>query len=876
VAGALVTSASVPILTIPGAPPVLGNAVSDVTINGNSTAGGNIIFSGNNTISSNSIGPCIGCAGADTTLVAYTGTVGLGNGRIDMVDASNSIDASGVSGGDNGNINLIAGGAQGGGSLASITAGTLTSNGGNASTGTINLYALPPTSTDPNPIVFGTDGSINSANAFSFFLTLATDSNIITTGAITAPNVNALAVASFVANANISGETIALTVFSPTPSTFTNNASIIATDGTLYISSANIENNGLLASTSLLNAASVQFQTDGDLTITQGLGASIQANGPPLAGDIAFSTAGANAISVNGGSIISDFLDITGAPGYGVNLTANAISSDININGNPYAGVQISAATGNLSICGSCLDTSNSGGGNGGNVTISAPTGGITMQGDIITDGFGAGNRAGNVFIQAGQGYQQFGGISAQGVDDASGGNVTILTPQGTAEIENFSGPAVRTSADGLAGNGGNVTVVANTLALAGDFTSIDTTSFSGLAGNVTLTQLSSAPFVIGACGCTNIGGDIVAIGLLSGGKVALQSGGSFEIQPPITIAAFGLFQAGSIAFSSTAPTLNVHNDGFLVAATPSPDSNSGVVGFQSFGNPINLTGSGFIAAGQFVAFGNLDPVTLTPFNATILDPTTAFTYGNISAMQGVPMLLRIAVSNPPTPIPVPVPAPVIPVTPTLSASIPTLGIQPGLYNPIILQTDQQSQLIGLAGKDELLALQGFIRQSADSPVSNGRLIIATEDGVVNTQFGDLFIKNGAVVYLMETADGATIYNLHDDHEGSVNFVAAGKSMNIPIGAFVMSTNSDAGFDNLNPAKSLAIRGLTQSPLGDGKIMHAGEFSLASALTNIEPLAELRHSDAPNERKIIAHIMQDAAILMTITAKNGVYTASSE
>ncbi len=237
-------------------------------------------------------------------------------------------------------------------------------------------------------------------------------------------------------------------------------------------------------------------------------------------------------------------------------------------------------------------------------------------------------------------------------------------------------------------------------------------------------------------------------------------------------------------------------------------------------------------------------------------------------------MLLRIAVSNLPTPVSVPMP--VTPVPSIVPVAFPTLGNIPNPINPIILQTDQQSQLLDIPGGNQVQTLQGLIRQTADSGSNNGQLIIGTEDGVINTPFGDLYLKAGAVVFLIETASGATIYNLHDDHEDSVNLVVDGKKIPIPIGAFAMSTNSDEDFDNLNPAKVLATRGLTDSKLNNGKHIHSGEFSLMSALLNIAPLAELRRSQAPNERKIIAQIMQDAAILMTLTARNGAYTASSE
>lgn len=357
----------------------------------------------------------------------------------------------------------------------------------------------------------------------------------------------------------------------------------------------------------------------------------------------------------------------------------------------------------------------------------------------------------------------------------------------------------------------------------------------------------------------------------------------------------------GNIQFANaSAAALFVDNGG----AIQSNGVFDGRIGFNGGTVPISLTdsfGSGSVQARNFVSFGNLDPLTLLPLGPNItLQPTTSFTFGNVSATQTTPIGSRILVAGLIAPIPsvLPVVMPPQPVAPPLVATAPQIASAtlPSVFgvNPIILSTDQQQQLANLAeGESDVLTssapLQGYL--AAQDPngwlvgpritdsyslLQRGNLFVTAEqDVVIQTPFGEIHAKAGSVLFVMLTDSAVSVHNLHDNNSGDVFFSSGGKRLPIPVGVQLLATESDGAFESLNPAHGIGIRSVGKTEFPNGVKAFAGEFSMISAMRIIEPLRKLRDSDSQSDRDVANRIMRNAAIMMVLTSKNGAYKESS-
>lgn len=163
VAGANVTAGSgeTP-ATLPSQPPISGNATGSVSFSTNSASGGNIDLTGaTGSLTMDADSNNGNLNGGNVTLAAFAS--GANNGRI-LLNTNSNIFASGNGTGNNGNVRVIAGAANG----TAIKLGQIDNNDGTgltAGTGDVFISNSQPKSSNANPITFGTNGSITSGNS---------------------------------------------------------------------------------------------------------------------------------------------------------------------------------------------------------------------------------------------------------------------------------------------------------------------------------------------------------------------------------------------------------------------------------------------------------------------------------------------------------------------------------------------------------------------------------------------------------------------------------------------------------------------------------------------------------------------------------------
>jgi hypothetical protein len=160
--------------------------------------------------------------------------------------------------------------------------------------------------------------------------------------------------------------------------------------------------------------------------------------------------------------------------------------------------------------------------------------------------------------------------------------------------------------------------------------------------------------------------------------------------------------------------------------------------------------------------------------------------------------------------------------------------------------------------------------------MSNGRRLFAPDhDLTVRTSLGDLQIKAGSAVVLVQDKSALAVMNLHDRRRGAVAVLCGGRSYAIPVGRqVVLTANPGAGFDEINPS-GVAYRRLAKTRFGDTGAFTA-EFSIPSALAEFEELALLRSSIKKEERQLAGKILKTAAAMNFISGQQTPFKTSKK
>ena len=143
-------------------------------------------------------------------------------------------------------------------------------------------------------------------------------------------------------------------------------------------------------------------------------------------------------------------------------------------------------------------------------------------------------------------------------------------------------------------------------------------------------------------------------------------------------------------------------------------------------------------------------------------------------------------------------------------------------------------------------------------PISN--IGVQTREGLVS-------IPKGAIAWIMETGNDVAIYDMHDSlHTGPIKVIANKKELTLSPGTQVLLTkNTTASFDSLNPGNTIGYRNVKASDLGEGIKAYVCNFSIAHGLTNVHVLHDLLTSNDPAQKKTAWTMIKNATILDDLT-----------
>lgn len=149
--------------------------------------------------------------------------------------------------------------------------------------------------------------------------------------------------------------------------------------------------------------------------------------------------------------------------------------------------------------------------------------------------------------------------------------------------------------------------------------------------------------------------------------------------------------------------------------------------------------------------------------------------------------------------------------------------------------------------------------------MTDGNTLFApSTDTVVETPNGRVRIAAQSVVLVSNSSHGLAVYDLEDQHKGSVSVESDGHIVTLSPGRHVMITpHHTAEFAQINAIETVAHKNVV-SAIKNGTRAHISEFYIPSALDTVAPLKALVKSNHPQAKKIAARMIKTTAILVQL------------
>ncbi len=111
---------------------------------------------------------------------------------------------------------------------------------------------------------------------------------------------------------------------------------------------------------------------------------------------------------------------------------------------------------------------------------------------------------------------------------------------------------------------------------------------------------------------------------------------------------------------------------------------------------------------------------------------------------------------------------------------------------------------------------------------------------------------------------------MHDSlRTGPIKVIVNKKEFTLAPGTQMLLTrNSTASFDSLNPSNTIGYRNVKASDVGDGIKAYVCDFSITHGLTSVPVIRNLLKSNDPAQRKAAWKIIKNATILADLTGSD--------
>jgi hypothetical protein len=819
-------------------PASMGQEQSDqaFTITGFNSTGGNVALSGVDivTTSGNSFG-------GDVLIYANGGTANVGTVAVGNITTTGALNGGNVAvGGEGGvtvgNINTI-GTAEVDGDVA-IGVGTVSISGpfvvtdGAVTSGTLVPLAITAGNLSTGTINAGS-GDVALAGGFGA-------ANTISTGAIT-------------------GDTL----------------EVLLVDGTATFANTTL-NNFNANSTGLGNTAAVTLSNEtGNLDINEITGAGL---------DVSITAGGA--LAVNGAiDLGTGTLALTSnqAGGSGItfnatvdadDVTLSAVGSEILINENITAtnDVVLTAASVNQTdgtVAGATLDLAVTGSANLNTAVASVlasevgdlvltNTGALTVNAVTATGGIDITNTGGSVIIA--------GALDATtGLTVDSGDNLTVNAAV-SSDVD------VNLFADGDLAVNANVTATDGVLNLIADTGNLTT------AANITIQGDDSIVIQAAGGGTVNIGtGNTIFTDAKTTGQ-----GGIAILQGALPTRTKNLKGRNITVVEQDGSVLTGRGKGTKKVIFEAPENILTAQGADllikaSAKNGVIINGGATITADPPVAAGT--PITVTTWgnnsstqdqNAPALPVTLASLTAPAAASASALSVNLMTTAN----------ATATNGRDTISTQLSNLATANNLS--VFAGQEDDSTIVGYAPVGQVIDGKvcsdiefGFAAAKAGSAVSTikhselvtlnsgSALFVPSKNMTVVTPKGSVKLGANSVAFVSVDENQLSVYDINDQHKGSVVVAAGGRDMSLSPGRhLIVTTDRAATFADANPIESIMHRSVTTHNLGAGKRAFSTEFSIPSAVQIVKPLSAMMLSENAAAKKVAQNVIKTSAVMM--------------
>lgn len=180
--------------------------------------------------------------------------------------------------------------------------------------------------------------------------------------------------------------------------------------------------------------------------------------------------------------------------------------------------------------------------------------------------------------------------------------------------------------------------------------------------------------------------------------------------------------------------------------------------------------------------------------------------------------------------------------------------------------------MIGAQGIEDFVGNIQRIAHSSDITLKEGNvLFVPNTNTVVKTPKGNVHIAAKSIVLISTSPERLAVYDLDDQHKGSVSVQSGEHSVVLSPGRHVLVTDHHgAEFAQVNAIETVAHRNVT-STIKNGTRAHHSEFSIPSAFDTVAPLKAMVRSNHPEARKIAGRMMKTTAVVMHLGREAGQY-----
>jgi len=145
-------------------------------------------------------------------------------------------------------------------------------------------------------------------------------------------------------------------------------------------------------------------------------------------------------------------------------------------------------------------------------------------------------------------------------------------------------------------------------------------------------------------------------------------------------------------------------------------------------------------------------------------------------------------------------------------------------------------------------------------------LMTPSKETKLETPLATVEIGAGAMALVVVNDSKLAVYDLHDDHKGTVRVSSKSKTTTLSPGRCIMLTDKHQhSFDHINPINSIGYKSITTHNHGNELKLFGAEFSTISAINSIKPLRALLTSKQTAARLLSSKLIKTSAVLMHLS-----------